>query len=173
MAQLSTLSNTQLLTKYNAAAARLGRPTVKRFADSKTAIRRTREILTASPDPADVEAKAPEPKAPRADLALTPPKSRRTKGFNFPLRRTLKKLNKGTIREAIFKRLAEGRDQGVTEQDVREVIVEWKRAHGEVPNMDRLAIDAYEHIRNLHLYVGYGMEQGQDGRIRILLPEAG
>ena len=168
MVQLATLTAPQLLLKYNAAAARLGRKPVNRFADLKTALRRTKEILAVSPDAPEEAEAAPKAK----ELKLVAPKSRRTKGYNFPLRKTLKKLNKGTIREAIFQHLATNAKDGVTEESVRQVIVTWKKSKGEVPNMERLAIDTYEHIRNLHLYVGYGLQQGEDGLIHILLPEA-
>lgn len=165
---LSRMNASEILAIYNTAALKLGRTQVKRFSDLKTAIRRTTEILKPIDELDGVPVTTPPSLAPvKPELKLTPPPSKRArvKGFNFPAREHIKRLNKGTLRERIATLLL----QGATIGQVRDLIVAYDKERGLVPRDSlKLGVDAYEHVRNLHLYVGYGMVEDTDGVITLV-----
>ena len=142
MVQLENKPTPQLLELYNQAATQLRKPKVNRFADRKTALRRT-----AAPAPA-VEEKGG---ARKRETRMT---------FEFKPKGTIKPLREGTKRHLIYKTLL----RGATFEQVLEVVQEFDKenppAHPRTP--EKLRSFGYEAIRLLHLYSGYGLRQEGD-----------
>lgn len=148
---IKSLSTRELLELYNAAATKLGRRAVNRFADRATALKRTGAILAELPKPAP------------APLELTPPKARRSRGFNFPVKSEIKKMRKGTLRAHIRDFLIESK--GATFAQVVDCVAQYDKAQGLEPY--GLETRPYEALRLLHLYCGYGLQE-RDGKIHLL-----
>jgi hypothetical protein len=154
--QLETLPTARLLDLYNDAAERLNQKRVERFADRKTALKRTQRILA--------EVKAPvvaTPKAPEGKKAREPGTAREPRmTFSFAPKAKIKPLREGTKRAAIYNALK----KGATFDEVQAVVVEFDKenppSHPRTP--EKLRSFTYEAIRLLHLYSGYGLEQKGD-----------
>jgi hypothetical protein len=139
---IDQMTGPQLVATYNESAEKLGEKPVKRFADRKSALRRTQEI----------HARA---------FQLEPTKSRRYKGFNFPKSDTIKTMREGTLRASIRDAVAEG----ATFEQIQQVVSDYDVSKGKNPY--DVKIRAYEGLRLLHLYVGYGLEE-RGGKIHLV-----
>lgn len=142
---LETLTTTELAAKYNEAAVTLGEKTIKRFSDKKAALRRTKEIIDRLPK----EKKTRKPRGMR---------------FVFPYHGddNLRKIQRA---ESLRGRAAAALKKGATYQEIVELVNQFDKDRGSSPgNVERRA---YELIRLLHYYVGYGMRQDDKGKIFI------
>lgn len=144
MQDLNTMTASQLVTTYNERAALLGETTVKKFSDKTTAVRRTTKILKMKlPDP---EPKGSKPRKKRGvyfKLPYNGPDSFRQVRSETSLRgRCITLLTKGATFEQV--------------QDlVREFDVDTERTTG---NVERRA---YEIVRIMHYYLGWGIDHDQ------------
>jgi hypothetical protein len=162
---LTGKSAPELLKLYNEKAKELGLEAVKRFADTKTALRRTTAILTGQVVVKETKPKAaPTPAAPKAPDAEKKPAAEAAKGkktaerktrgmrFVFPVGKEIKTVKEGSKRHMAMTLLL--RPEGATFEQVQKK-TGWERK------------DCYEGIRLLHYYVGYGMFQDADGTIHL------
>lgn len=191
---LSQKTATEILQIYNSVAVKLGRKTVTRFSDLKTAIRRTTDILTAvdnftmldgrtvhlaqhvkpgAMDGLPILATVPvvyqplgETEVEQLELSKSPANKRR--GYNFDPKSVIKKLNQGTTRALVAELLR----AGATEEAVTDLVdARWREIDekkGLKPrSRERILITTYEYIRVLHTYDGYGLVE-RDGKIFLL-----
>lgn len=155
---IESMTGPQLLETFNLVAANLGRGRVKRFADPATGRKRLIAILTdyASQDDAgtatDPPAADPPIAAPEPGKAKTERKKRGMR-FVFPAEKDIKPVREGTARAKALAILT--RDGGGTFDDVCRA-TGWNEKK------------AYEGIRLLHYYSGYGLkEKVVDGKTII------
>lgn len=132
---IEKLSTSELLALYNKTTGQ----NVKRFADRKTALRRTREAL-------DKVGTKPKAKA-KAKVGG----GKRRVGFNFT-KGTVKPVREGTGRAKLVEMLREG---ATFEQCVKRAGFKDER-------------NTYQAIRLLNTYSGYGLKQGDDGVIYLV-----
>lgn len=134
-----------LVDRYNSYAMLLDVPTVNRFADRPSALKRL----------AKIEAEA------EAKFRITERKKRQ-KVFSYPAAETLKVLKPGTLR-------AEARDallNGATLGKIEELIAAWDVRNGDKPQ--RLEPRAYGLVRLLHTYVGYALREEGEGSNKVI-----
>ena len=146
MTTLTNLSNSQLVDQYNEAAALLGQSSIKRFRDKQTALRRTTEIL------AMIEHKVAEPKAPAK------PRAKRGMRFVFPFHGS-DHLRSTRNAETLRGRCTALLKGGATFADVKALVEEFDREHGKPSKY--VERRAYELVRIMHYYLGYGIEHNQ------------
>lgn len=189
---LSDMSGPDLLGLFNLVTERMGGKRVNKFADKQTAVKRTWAALEAhtnymaklAEEESDVEtqtetqttAKAQAKAAKQAEKeaaaqakaeekarkaaereaakAAKPPVERKKRGrrFVFPALSVIKTAREGSKRALAIRLLT--REEGAKFEDIQ-AATGWN---------DK---DAYEGIRLVHYYVGYGMAQDEDGTIRI------
>lgn len=145
---LTKLTTAELAKVYNEAARVLGAKPVKRFSDKTAALRRTQEIV----------AKLPKP---------TPGKQQRKKRgmrFAFPFHGI---ANLRTIQrdESLRGRVRDLLKKGAFFTDVVKEVEAFDKDRGSTPG--HVERRAYEVVRLLHYYVGYGLRQDEDGKIFI------
>lgn len=149
---LESKTNAELVEIYNEHAELIGGTTVKKFADSKTALRRTWNCLVAW-----VEAGAPT-------KSKETKKKRKPRGmrFVFPVGDEIKPVRENTNRHKLLKLLQ--RKNGATFEECL------KATWGDRTDMtDEIKVKAtYEGIRLLHYYSGYGLRQDEKGRIHAV-----
>jgi hypothetical protein len=152
---LSSMSGAELLGLHNLVASNLGRGAVKRFSDTETARRRTWAILDqyaktdelGSEDPAkDDAAQETAEAAPEEPKAKKPkaPKKARGPRYVFAADDTIKPVKPNTARGKALELLL--RPEGATQTEV-EAVTGWNKKQ------------AYEGIRLIHYYSGYGLRQ--------------
>jgi hypothetical protein len=152
---VSMMEGGDLLTTYNLVASNLGKGRVNRFADRKTAVRRLWAILQeyAAQD-AQEEAPAPQPEPVAAPATEQPKVTRKKRGmrFVFPAESDIKEVRPGSARAIALACMQ--REGGATFEEIMEA-TGWNEKK------------AYEGIRLVHYYVGYGMKQDAEGRITV------
>ena len=155
---LNDMSTSDLLALYNEKAKALNEKPVKRFADRKTALRRTAEIVKiangvdAEESAARAAPKATKPAKAKAEKAAP---SGRTADFTAPMREGgPQAYREGTNRAKLIEFLTDG--VGHTFEECV--------AKGFYP--DRR--NTYEAIKYLNTYVGFGIQQTQDGRLKLI-----
>lgn len=148
----NTLTMAQILKSYNDAAAILGKPAVKRFADRKSAERRLAAILKLLPKVAP--AKAAKAKADR---------KARAPRFKFTTQRpTVAPRGANTLRARCETLLQQ--PGGATFEDVEKLVKLFdKERNKESVNVKRRT---YELIRIMHYQLGHGLDDSS-GRITL------
>lgn len=146
---LETQTAVELVGRYNAAATSLGRNEVKRFSDHKSAVRRTKQIIT------DL----------KAQKGGTTERKKRGMRFVFPFHgrdnlRVIKSENSLRGRCAALLK-----SDGGTYKDVIKLVHKFDKDRGSTPG--NVEHRAYELIRLLHYYIGFGLRQNADGKIFI------
>lgn len=154
---LDEMTGPELKSLHNLVASNLGEPEVRRFSDNKAAVKRTQAILEryAAGDKAD----AGKPAAAPAPKPATPPagkKERKKRGmrFVFPAEKEIKPVREGTARAKALAVLTQA--NGGTFEEVQKA-TGWNEKQ------------AYEGIRLLHYYSGYGLKEkaAADGKVYI------
>ena len=155
---LATLSSGELATKYNKAATTLGTRTVKKFADRKTAIRRTEEILIKLKDHSAPPKKGKKGKTTKAE------RKKRGMRFVFPFNGQddlRSSLNTKTLRGQCVDLLR----GGAKFSKVEALVEKYDRSKGRKSHdVERRA---YELVRIMHYYLGYGINHDTDGTIKL------
>lgn len=159
--RLIAMSGAERLALYNECAAVLGRPAVRKFADSKTAVRRTLELLAALP---------PEEPAPTAEVVQLAPKKkerkpRRGPWFVFKPKQELREpqvsrdANKPrTCRRRVFDLMRS--DDGCTLRQSIDIYNEEKQVDLTDVTTEaykEIYTTGYEGIRCIHYNHGYGL----------------
>ncbi len=162
---LATMTIQELLDLHNRLAALTEGVEVSTFVDDRTAQEITWALLSGDgpPEPlpkgtsrskVDDEFEAAKPTKPA-------PKTSRKKLFKFPAEKEIRPPKAGTLRGEVLEALR----RGVTYNDVIVIVKEFDARRGvDVKNADRRA---YEVIRLLHYYCGYGMDQSPEGVIKV------
>lgn len=169
---LETLKTPELIVKYNEAAATLGIQSVIRFSDHRAAVRRTGKLLAqvAAGDKTPSKTKTKKPKAKAKAKAkdtssATPPKKKRRMRFVFPYDGDdrLRTIRQGpTLRAGCIKLL----EKGATFDQVKELVVAFdKQRDKPVKSLERRA---YEIVRIMHYYLGYGLDHDMETGIITL-----
>ena len=147
---IEELSGKGLVGFYNTFAEKLGQSAVKRFADHKSGLRRTLDLMVQCA--AIIEEEKPVKAA------------RKTRGmsFNYAFKgaeqlRTIK--NPMSLRAVVLSEL----EKGATFEEVVDTVEQFDNAKGREPK--NLKQRAYEVIHLLNHYVGYGLRQDAEGRI--------
>lgn len=167
---LSALSTSELLIRYNHAAGKLQLTPVKRFADHKTAVRRTTEILAklGGTETGQLSQES-KPSLPDPPPPLKLEARKRRPNFNFPCKISTRPPRSGTLRGLVFDAL----EDGATPEKLGTIISQFDAARGVETNPDTLGDRVYGAIRLLHFYCGYGLRQDQAGKIWLVRePEA-
>lgn len=154
---IDQMSGADLVSTFNLVSANLGKGRVKRFADTAAGRRRLLGILTEyeQANSQDEQETAPPPppakpgSEPAPPPASDPPKQRaerkkRGMRFVFPAEKEIKPVREGTARAKALAILL--RDGGGTFADVQ-AATGWNEKQ------------AYEGIRLLHYYSGYGLKE--------------
>jgi hypothetical protein len=180
---LETLAGPQLVALYNEKAPLVGDKPVSKFSDRSTAIKRVRALLTkigetkTVTDETDEDTGIPDflkkdavsnpinPPAPKAKAepkakAAPKPKAekkvieRKPRGmrFFFPVADEIKNVRPGTHRATLVELLST--KEGASFEECQ-AATGWDKK------------TCYEGIRLLHSYVGYGMTQDAEGRIKL------
>lgn len=165
---INLLSASELLTIYNLVASNLGKTPTNRFADSSSARRRTWALLeefdtVVAQEREDLERMqgdgkdetgsgptytAPEPEAPKPPPTPKVERKKRGMRFVFPAEDKVKPVRPESARGKALAVLQ--REGGGTFKDVQDA-TGWNEKQ------------AYEGIRLLHYYTGYGMRERKEG----------
>lgn len=166
MTKVTMLSATsEIIDRYNAAAEAMGEKSVKKFRDKRTALRRTNEIL------ARVRARdLVRSKAESKPTAAPAPRTRKKRGMRFVFRPETKiRECKGTARtnskdkRSLRHRAVDLLLKGASFTEVVALVKQFDKECGKEPKfLDRRA---YELVRIVHYYLGYGLRQDSSGRI--------
>lgn len=149
-----TKTTKDYLAQYNEAAAKLGRPEVKRFADLKTAERRTKAILAELPSEA-------------------PKTARKTTTLNYlGMRQDIapqdeqKAVRAGaSLRADILAKAT--RPEGVSWDEFVEILEAGDKRTGRTSDF---RVRAYQLVRIMCYYLGYGTKSSKDGtRVRLVV----
>jgi hypothetical protein len=159
---LDQLTGAQLVELHNLVRSNLGLSTTKRFADTKTAIKRTWAALEAY-DQANDESLGADDKGKTAPAPKDEKRTRKPRGmrFVFPAGDEIKAVRPGTFRAKLVELFST--KPGATFDEA--LAATWGSKKGMDPEVAKKT--CYEGIRLLHYYVGYGMKQDADGRITI------
>ena len=164
---LNTMTGGELAVEYNRAAAILGRDRVKRFGDKKSALRRTKNIMR--------EAKS-SPKQAAKHIKRKPGGKRKLRGmrFVFPFdgaenirecRGSLVSSKSGDER-TLRQRCVDLLKKGSTFDKVETLVVDFDKDRGK--KSEFVERRAYELVRLMHYYLGYGLRQDDKGRIFLV-----
>lgn len=156
---LETLTTSQLAEQYNVSAAILGRRAVKRFADKSSALRRTKEIMQAA-----------------KHIKRKPGGKRKLRGmrFVFPFdgaenirecRGSLTSSKSGDER-TLRQRCVDLLKRGSTFDKIERLVVDFDKDRGK--KSEHVERRAYELVRLMHYYLGYGLRQDDKGRIFLV-----
>lgn len=172
---LDAMTGAQLVELHNLVRSNLGLSTTKRFADTKTAIKRTWAALEQY-DQANDQSLGTGDKVQLTDAdkkqikdeaedrkAAEPKKARKPRGmrFVFPAGDEIKPVREGTFRAKLVELFSN--KPGATFDEA--LAATWGSKKGMDPETAKKT--CYEGIRLLHYYCGYGMKQDADGRITI------
>lgn len=159
---LATMTNQELLDLHNRVAALSGESEVESFPEDRIAQEMTWDMLMGGTT--DVRDPAPREKTDEFDRAapLKPAeKVKRKMLFKFPAEKEIRPPKAGTLRAQVL----EAMRRGVTYNDVVMLVKDFDRQRGvDEKNVERRA---YEVVRLLHYYCGYGMDQDVNGVIKI------
>lgn len=156
MRPLNTLTLSELVGQYNEAAERLGENKIKKFSDRKSAIRRTEAIVARLPKK--------RKRKPRGMRFVFKPEteiractgSAKTSGSD-----------KRTLRQRCVTLLI--KESGATFKQVEALVEKFDRDRGREPqSVERRA---YELVRIMHYYLGYGIRELEGKRIQIYTNE--
>jgi len=163
---LDSMSTAHLADMHNEAVEGTDIKPVKRFADKTSAIRRTKaavEALSSKPAKATVV---------ETETAPAPAKVKKVRKMHFEFKpdndgiRTVKSPE--SLRGRAVTLLAKDKDGngGATLGQVKSLIEKFdlKRGKGNAETIDRRA---YELVRIMHYYLGYGITKNEDGVITI------
>ena len=150
--KLETKSMSELVEIYNKHSEKK----IKKFRDKETAIRRTLFVLSSTNKSSSIDfsnqRRVSEERTNEILNNLQSNKKSRRQPFEKPRKTIIKKLQKGTKREMLLC-LLEG--SGSTLEEVM-VEIGWDRS------------TALEGIRLMHTFVGYGLTESEDGRIKVV-----
>jgi hypothetical protein len=195
MINLDSLPMSELLALYNGKAAELEQKFVKRFADRKTALRRTHDIIrehaavfsdtppaerttelgSVAPKPVAkaAEVVAPKPVAKAAKVvALKPgakaarPSAQFTDRMSFNNPPTGRAIKPPKGETSLRARVFIALRSGVTFRDIVRVVVDFDAERGK-GNAATVERRAYKLIRAMNLKLGMGLSQDNDGYIRV------
>lgn len=167
------LTGPQLVTLHNLALSNLEKPTGKRvnkFADKATALKRTEAVLVALDAEEDEFAPAGTPTGPADPKPRAKAKAKRKpRGMRFVFRPedvikdcvgSIKSVSKDTrtLRQRVLAKLTT--KEGGTFEEVVEIVKGFDVDRAVPSKNERRR--AYEVIRLLHYYVGYGLKQNGD-----------
>lgn len=164
---LDNLSGPQQVAVYNALVTELNKfgfslGFTKRFSDKAAARKRILFSLFDLFKARSEEAKK-APAAPKAKKEKAAPKARKPRGmrFVFPAFDEIKTVREGTNRHKLIQMLSS--ENGATFEEC--LAATW----GQKKDMDEETQrkTCYEAIRLIHYYVGYGMTQDEEGRIKL------
>jgi len=141
---IATLTGPELITLFN----ELTGEGVKRFSTRAAGIKRTQAAFQLKVGNESVKAQTATKAKPKATAGVA-----RRKLISFPVKDLIKKHRPGTRRATTVDMLS--RKNGATVQEVMDAI-----------NWDYKT--AYEGIKLLHVYTGYGLQEDANGRIRLL-----
>lgn len=148
---LSKLTGPELVSQYNSAAVVLGEQAIKKFATKKDALRRTTIMMARAIKPEST----PEPE--KAKPAKEP-KPRRMR-FVYPYNGD--DHFRGIQREKSLRgRAAEVLLKGATFEEIIAVVSKFDEDRGSTPG--HVERRAYEVVRLLHYYTGYGLREEGD-----------
>ncbi len=154
---LETLTTAELAAKYNDAAATLGEAAVKRFSDKKSAVRRTTAIVARLPETTEAKRRPMR-------FVFRPEKVIRE------CKVTAKNMKSGstkTLRQRALDKLLT--KKGATFEEIKQVVLDFDKDRGVKPkNHERRA---YELVRLIHYYLGYGLKEHGDHIIAYTDPE--
>jgi hypothetical protein len=182
---IDNMSGQELVEAYNVAATIIGANIVRKFSDRTTGLRRTKKMQDAARDPnqAVVSLKPmpasttePKPKATPKPKAKATSKAKKAKAEKAaPTRRGMRfvfpyhgdaSLSSIQREDSLRGRaIAKLKGDGATYEDIVGVVKQFDADRGHGPgNVERRA---YELIRLLHYYVGYGLRQDENGTIHL------
>jgi hypothetical protein len=148
---LSQMKTTELLAVYNKTAKQTNQKTIKRFADKKSAIRRTKNILKlVESKPATTSTKSKFPLGIRS-------------GFK-PDRTIIELKKKNTLRSKMLPKLL----KGVKEKEILDFVEAWHKENKK--KLRRSTRDAaYELVRIFHFDYGYGLDADElkNGKLKL------
>ena len=158
---LEQMTGPELLSLHNLVASNLGRTGTKRFSDTKSAIRRTWAILEeyAQADDTTTQSAPPAPKPEAPDKPKREPRAKpepkgRGRRFVFAPEAEIKPVRADSARGRALAILT--REGGATFEEVMKA-TGWNEKR------------AYEGIRLLHYYSGYGLRQTTDAAGKTLI----
>lgn len=164
--RLEALTGPALVSLYNEVAPLVKANTVNRFSDHRTAARRTWGILVSYAEKGVEEAPAPkaEPKAPREKKAKA---NKKPHGmyFNFPVGKP--EVQRG-VRDGdtLRGRAVELLLKGATFDKVERLVEQFDADKGR--QSKHVTRRAYELVRIMHYYLGYGIRHDQEtGEIKL------
>jgi len=165
--QLEGFTTTELAAKYNAAALELGEPTVKRFSDKKSALRRTAKILTVANG---TKIDPPEPALAPVDPPATV--KRQSGSLNYlGMRQDIRPMDdqvvlkrEGSIRAACLELLR----GGASYDQLVDVFKTFDTTRGRATKGD-YPRRIYEMIRIFCHHYGYGTRSSEDGQTITLI----
>ncbi len=172
---LVSLTRAQLLHIYNRVATRLGLPMLKTFRDHNTAVSRAEGVLRRADNSTKertVEGTVMmEPEAqetPMVEEVAVKRKGGRKKGtrvkgrFNLPLQSEVRSIRPGTLRYQAAELLKSGATFEQIEDLVRNFDDEREKTSETVSRR------AYEVVRLLHTFIGYGLREDDNGVITLV-----
>ncbi len=156
---LNVMTGSELAVEYNRAAGILGRDQVKRFGDKKSALRRTKDIVQAA-----------------KHIKRKPGGKRKLRGmrFVFPfdgadqIRKCRGSLanSKSNDTRTLRQRSVDLLRTGATFEKVEQLVTKFDADRGKKSKF--VERRAYELIRLMHYYLGYGLRQDEKGRIFLV-----
>lgn len=156
---LATMTIQELTDLHNRVASLTGGIEAIKFSDEISAQTLTWAMLSGDESPRQIT-RPTLPPIPWEKVTAAP-KASRKKIFKFPAEKDIKPPKAGTLRHDVL----EAMRRGVTYNDVINLVREFDARRGlDEKNTDRRA---YEVIRLLHYYCGYGMDQSPEGVIKI------
>ena len=182
---VENLSGSELVAEYNRAATIIGANIVRKFSDRTTGVRRTQKMQDAAAQAvvelkpkaapklkADPKPKAKAKAAPKAKAKAAPkPKAEKTAAMRRGMRFVFPYHGDASLssiqREDSLRgrAIAKLKGDGATYEDIVGVVKQFDADRGHGPgNVERRA---YELIRLLHYYVGYGLRQDENGTIHL------
>lgn len=181
LGKLDGMTNAELAALFNAARMimpeRVRPNELIRFSDHSAAVRRTFKLLTeaagtkAEPVPEETKKKSAKPPKPR------PEPKRRGMRFVFPLGDEIRDCkvtsHKTTGSDKTLRaRCRDLLDEGATFEQVKELVVSYDKDRGKPGRPERLEHRAYELVRLMHYYLGYGLAHDQTtGIIKLVHPK--
>ncbi len=166
-AQLTDASIKDLVDTYNGLMEQTGGKAIKKFKDKATAVKRvwaaaTKVAEAEAPDAGDDETEVPgasEPKKAKAKAETPKERKAREKHFVFPFDEELYKQRgtprKDSLRDKALRKL--NRKTGASLTEIETLVNEFDAGRGKAPfNVERRA---YELVRLVHYYMGYGLSQ--------------
>lgn len=163
-ASLEGFTNTELRDLYNKvrSATIPGSNAINKFSSKQDGVRRTWQILGEYQAKADAgELETPKVEKPKSDK----PRGKRRMHFVYPYHGDEKLKAIKDPENSLRGRAAAKLKDGAHFAEIVQVVKDFDRDRGHGPGHEERR--AYEVIRLLHYYVGYGLKQDDDGKIYI------